>query len=441
MQRPGHYITPSGRHLTVDKNIGSGSFGVAKAVRNAKGEMFCVKEILMCNNDITAKMQVLQEVRVMEKICEHPNIVKFMESWIQRDRLFILMELCHNGPLDKLIKRYAVTKKRFPTHKVVHYIQELANALHYMHDNLNVMHRDVKPANIFIDELGTLKLGDFGLAKVLEKGALTATMCGSPLYMSPEQFAGEPYCYKTDVWALGDVSYELVTGHSPWYTPDQQGVLTHPALVMKITNQQVVFPVTARTHYSETLLHTILWMLQKKPHRRPSAREILEQFQFRSPPPQTLDVSVRAPPVPESKADAAQKIQSSFRKSQRRREAEPAKRGLPPLPHGAPAFKSPPPPPMAADGVPRTSRATPNAPRIASKHLDLKTSVQASMAIQKAFRTSKRRAPPPIPVAPPRYAARPAPQRAAQPGPNIYRRAALYHPNPRQQGRVRPAWI
>lgn len=419
---PRSYVTPRGVTLTFERALGQGQFGIANAVKNRKGDLFCMKEVSVRIVDEEAKEEVQREVDVMRETCHHTNIVKFYDSWFERNRLCILMEYCANGSLDKLITRFATAKKTFPAQKVTHYTQELVSALRYCHHDVHVMHRDLKPANILIDEIGTLKLADFGLAKSLTGEAdVCATFCGSPLYMSPEQCTGKTYTYSSDMWALGCILYELLTLQSPWVTAAAN---TYPNVVNKIIEGRPAYDKVSDT-YPSTLVDLCKWMLRKTPSERGTALEIEAHMEMRAPP--ALFASMRAvaappcavpvpafPPTPPSAAApmgalpsplasrqlresamhtlerreelvaAAKRIQRSFRVSVDRRMG-----GPPPLRPLKLVDKHPPPkvPDRYADRHAAAAR----------HHVDAATNEESSRRIQTAFRTSFRRRNAPAP--------------------------------------------
>ena len=193
------------------------------------------------------------------------------------------------------------------------------------------MHRDLKPANILIGWLGTLKLADFGMAKALEPHSdLCATYCGSPAYMSPEQCTGKPYSFPADVWALGCISYELMTLRSPWL-PEAK-VHAYAQMVERIVHHTPPWaPLSDK--YPANLVNLTRWMLLKDPTQRALASDVVSHLSMREVP--ALDVcetnSVLVRPDADGADEAAARIQRSFRE----RKAAAPRPAVPPSPRPA----------------------------------------------------------------------------------------------------------
>lgn len=316
--------TPGGMALQYDRLLGTGQFGVAHAVRSRKGSTYCLKEIPVKMADDEAMQEALVEVSMMKETCTHDNIVTFYDSWFHNNRLLILMEYAPNGSLDRLLERCARSRTFLTCIKVAHFVEELAGALDYCHNTLKIMHRDIKPGNILIDELGSLKLSDFGLSKsVGPTNDIAMTFCGSPLYMAPEQLrSNRQYSFPADMWAMGCVVYEIMGLTSPWRRSDC--FATH---VIRITSSTPDYaPLVAR--YPKRLLDTTQWMLQRDVAKRATAAQIVSLLEMRSPPvalvdppPPSSSANVEAPPPeppPPATLDAtlfeaATAIQRSFR--------------------------------------------------------------------------------------------------------------------------------
>ena len=158
-----------------------------------------------------AQLEVgVTQATVLQKL-RHPNIVGYKESFIDEGELIIIMEYCEGGDLAHQVKLHKDRNEMIPEAQIMSWFAQLCLALHFVHEK-KVMHRDIKTSNVYLTRSGMVKLGDFGIAKVLENTADVAmTVVGTPYYMSPEVVENKPYSAKSDVWALGCILYELCT--------------------------------------------------------------------------------------------------------------------------------------------------------------------------------------------------------------------------------------
>ena len=234
-----------------------------------------------------SRTEAQQEVELMTKVRDHPNIIKYYDHWFGDRGMFILMEYAPNGSLHEAIHHHRTNGMYFTGLQVQHYLQELATAVTFLHDEVRMMHRDLKPENVLIGRFGELKLADFGLSKALAPGNdLCATFVGSPLYMSPELCNGEEYSFSTDIWAFGCIMYEIMTLHSPWEAACfGGGANTIPALLKKISSDRPDFQEMSKL-YPTRVVNTVRWMLHKTPTHRPTAAALLELLEIREPPVQ-----------------------------------------------------------------------------------------------------------------------------------------------------------
>ena len=160
-----------------------------------------------------SKKQIYNEASIMKKLM-HPNVISFKEVFkdTKLDYFYIVMEYANDGDLSKKIKtqnQKNYGEKYFSEEKILQYFYQICRGLQYIHSK-NIIHRDIKSQNIFLMKNGKIKIGDFGIAKALTNTKNNATtIIGTPYYFSPEIINGEPYDYKTDIWSLGVVLYEM----------------------------------------------------------------------------------------------------------------------------------------------------------------------------------------------------------------------------------------
>lgn len=174
--------------------------------------------------DKTMIDKCLQEVNLLKKV-SHPNIVKYLDSFISQNELYIAIEWADKGDVKRLIKKYQQEGDLFEESRVIEYARQIASALIHMHDK-RVIHRDLKPANILIFSDGAFKLGDLGLGRSMSDETFKAfSRVGTPLYMAPEVISNNGYDFKSDNWSLGCVVYELITLKSPFQTDEKISVM------------------------------------------------------------------------------------------------------------------------------------------------------------------------------------------------------------------------
>ena len=125
------------------------------------------------------------------------------------------MEYASKGNLEMAIQRKIMTNTRFSTKYIFRFLAHVVMAVMATHSK-NILHRDIKTQNIFIDNNGVHKLGDFGISRELKQDAKALTACGTPYFMPPEVCLGKPYDSKADVWAIGVIIYELIMLKKPF---------------------------------------------------------------------------------------------------------------------------------------------------------------------------------------------------------------------------------
>ena len=220
----------------------------------------------------------LKEVSLLESL-RHPNIINYLDSFIEENELLIAIEWAEKGDLKRVIKRAQADELPIEEVKVWEYMYQIASALKHMQEK-RIMHRDLKPANIFITAEGTLKLGDLGLGRFLSSQTIEAfSRVGTPLYMSPEVLKGSGYDWKSDVWSLGCVVYELACLRSPFRKDEVKMSLYD--LFQTISKGEYP-PVGDR--YSEELRTIVNSMIQVDQEKRLDIDQVVElcQIQLKS---------------------------------------------------------------------------------------------------------------------------------------------------------------
>ena len=212
----------------------------------------------------------LKEVRLLESL-DHPNIIKYLDSFMEENQLLIAIEWAERGDLKRIIKKAITEDNSIEEARIWDYMNQLATALLHMHDK-RIMHRDLKPANIFITVDGSLKLGDLGLGRYLSSQTLEAySRVGTPLYMSPEVLKGNGYDWKSDVWSLGCVVYELACLRSPFKGDDSKMSLYD---LFNTINKGEFPPIPDR--YSQELRTMINSMIRVDPQERLAMAQVVE---------------------------------------------------------------------------------------------------------------------------------------------------------------------
>ncbi|KAL7981865.1 hypothetical protein Chor_000922 [Crotalus horridus] len=254
------------KYIKVQK-IGEGSFGKAILVKaKENGKQYVIKEINISKMTNKEREESRREVAVLANM-KHPNIVLYRESFEETGCLYIVMDYCEGGDLFKKIN--AQKGVFFSEDQIMDWFVQICLALKHVHDR-KILHRDIKSQNIFLTKDGTIQLGDFGIARVLNSTVELARTCiGTPYYLSPEICENKPYNNKSDMWALGCVLYEMCTLKHAFEAGNMKN------LVLKIISGS--FPPVS-TRYSHELRSLISQLFKRNPRDRPSVNSILEKM-------------------------------------------------------------------------------------------------------------------------------------------------------------------
>lgn len=214
------------------------------------------------------KKETLLEAKILEKL-DHSNIIGFKEVFLAKKPTFtlnIVTDYADGGDLNSKIK--GQKGKHFSENQILDWFTQICLALKHIHDK-KILHRDLKSQNIFMTENGMIKLGDFGIAKCLEYTWQKAmTVVGTPYYLSPEIVNNKPYSFKSDIWSLGVLLYEMAALKMPF------DATSLPLLSLKIIKGQYT-PLPS--HFSKDLKNLVSMLLVVDQVRRPTINQILSK--------------------------------------------------------------------------------------------------------------------------------------------------------------------
>lgn len=212
----------AGIHFSRGSCLGEGGFARCFQVKNDAGKTFAAKTVAKesVRNEKT-KNKLLAEIKI-HKSLRHPNIVEFVDCFEDDHNVYILLEMCSNQSMMEMLR----ARKGFTEGEAKYYMVQILGAINFMHRR-RVIHRDLKLGNIFLDEKMHVKIGDFGLATVLDKPTdRRVTICGTPNYIAPEVLAGKSrgHSFEVDIWSAGVILFTMVTGKPPFQSKDVETI-------------------------------------------------------------------------------------------------------------------------------------------------------------------------------------------------------------------------
>ena len=267
-------VTKAGRY-ELSEELGRGAMGVVcKALDPVIGRTVAVKTLRlseegtgMTHEELISRFQT--EARAAG-LLSHPNIVVVYDAGEEEGLFYITMEYVEGRSLQALLD----SRQAFPLPRIMRLMEQACSALGYAHQH-HVVHRDIKPANLMLTPDDTLKITDFGTAKILQFGtAMTQQVVGTPSYMSPEQVKGRRVDGRSDIFSLGVILYELVTGEKPF---PGRNITT---VIYKIVNEDPIPPRELDSTIHPGLSSVITRALAKDPRARfQSCQEMFEALQ------------------------------------------------------------------------------------------------------------------------------------------------------------------
>ena len=212
------------------------------------------------------KKRFLAEAETVAKL-SHPNIVTIYDVGEEYDLFYIAMEYLG----DRNLELYCKNEKRIPVRRTIDIVAQIADAISYAHNN-GIVHRDIKPANIMVLNDGKVKVTDFGIARSMASSKTrTGIVKGTPQYMSPEQISGKKVDGRSDIFSLGIIFYQLLTGRLPFMGDDL------PSIMYNISKVKHESPAQFNPKVFPACVQIIDKALEKDPQSRYRSAETMSK--------------------------------------------------------------------------------------------------------------------------------------------------------------------
>jgi len=273
---------PAPTPLSIPASFVNGRYQVKKFLgEGGKKKVYLVHDTLLDRDvafalikteklDDATRARVSREARAMGRLGDHPNIVAIYDMGEHEGQPYIVIPVMPGGDVEGLIEK--APEHRLPVEQAVGIAKAICRGLEFAHSK-GVIHRDIKPGNIWLGADGTAKIGDFGLALAVDLSRLTqpGMMVGTVTYMPPEQAMGGKVTVKADLYSLGAMLYEMVTGRPPFVGDDSI------AIIGQHINTPPVSPTWHRADLPPALETLILQLLEKDPDKRPESTAVVLQ--------------------------------------------------------------------------------------------------------------------------------------------------------------------
>jgi len=256
----------------IGDELGSGRFAKVVTVVDRRDEQTYAMKIIDKKEMIRSQTEVKEEIRILQMVDKHPNIVHLIGSFEDEQNFYLVMELCVGGDVfSRIIEEGQYTEKH-----AIRLCKQLASALSHIHSK-GITHRDLKPENILLAKTDSgddiIKVCDFGLSKIMKGQSKLKTVCGTWAYCAPEVINHEDYSHEVDCWALGVLQYVFISGYHPF---DVYGDTPEPQLFKKILDVEYDFDDPAWEDVSTDCKTLINKLLEYQPHKRLSMDQYLK---------------------------------------------------------------------------------------------------------------------------------------------------------------------
>ncbi|KAM4736540.1 serine/threonine-protein kinase Nek10, partial [Anableps anableps] len=251
-------------------HLGSGAFGSVFKVQKQAGQNFLALKEVNLHNPVFGKdkksrdsnvEKIISELTIIKEQMTHPNIVKYYKTFLEGDKLYIVMELIEGVPLAEHFNSLKDKQQKLTEDRIWNMFIQMCLALRYLHKEKRIVHRDLSPSNIMLSENNKVTITDFGLAKQKQENSELTSVVGTILYSCPEVVQNKPYGEKADIWALGCILYQMATLQPPFYSSN---MLSLASMIV-----EGVYEPVEEGAFSERLTDMIRWCLSSDTDQRP----------------------------------------------------------------------------------------------------------------------------------------------------------------------------
>jgi NIMA (never in mitosis gene a)-related kinase len=241
--------------------IGSGTFATLYKAFDTQEKIDVCLKVIHPHILEQCEEYVLLEVEILKKL-KHPNVVEYYGHFCENERFYCVIEFAEGGDLETFMN---TNNLPLPEETVLLFLEQLISVIQYVHEH-KIVHRDLKPENIILTKENKIKICGFTSAKMFETDDFFAsTKVGTPRYMAPEIVKEERHSFPVDIWSLGCIAYELMTGRYPF---SQSNTIGLEEMILTIN------PNPIQGNYSPKLSETVMEMLEKDPEKRITLKEI-----------------------------------------------------------------------------------------------------------------------------------------------------------------------
>jgi hypothetical protein len=254
----------------VKQKIGKGKFGLVKFGINKETKQQVAIKIMAKKNMDKSDLELAKVEIDILKIGQHPNIIKLYDIYENENYIYIIMEYCSGGDLLSYFEHYEYELKETKVCEIIH---KLSMAIYYLH-SYGIVHRDLKPENILMTDLtpeADIRLLDFGLSKIVGNEEKCTEPYGTLSFVAPEVLQGKPYDKSVDLWSIGIITFLLLCGYLPFDDKHSEREIARQTI-----QDPVPFESKIWNKYSSEAKNFVEGLLQKKPEKRLTIKEILE---------------------------------------------------------------------------------------------------------------------------------------------------------------------